>query len=209
MGKQKQKIRREKLERQYKSIARTRSILSAAESEKALIPKAPDHKPLVNNLVHVFVDDQNIFWDIVNNHSGIGYRIDFGKLLLAASDNERGGGTAFIAGVVPDDDSFWQIAKNQGFEVKRGYIGANNRSKQDDAYLVTEMTKTIYEKKGPSTIVLVAGDADYYPPLLNAIEKGWRVEVIHVSNKNVSSRLEPVCHRFLKIAPESIRFISQ
>ena len=71
------------------------------------------------------------------------------------------------------------------------------------------MTKTIYEKEGPSTIVLVAGDADYYPPLSNAIEKGWRVEVIHVSNKNVSSCLEPVCHRFLKIAPESIRFIPQ
>jgi len=186
-------------------MAKVSSILNHAR-EKTLVPKAPEHKQLINNLVHVFVDDQNIFWDIVNNHSGIGYRIDFGKLLFQAAGTGRGVGTAFIAGVVPDDDSFWQIAKDQGFEVKRGYLGADNRSKQDDAYLVTEMTKTIYEKQGPSTIVLVAGDADYYPPLKNAVEKGWRVEVIHVSNKNVASCLESVCHKFLKISPESIRY---
>lgn len=205
MGKQKQKIRKEKQKRQQRAIAKASSILSPVP-EKKLVPKALEHKPLANNLVHVFVDDQNIFWDIVNNHSGIGYRIDFGKLLFQATGEGRGVGTAFIAGVIPDDDSFWQIAKDQGFEVKRGYLGANNRSKQDDAYLVTEMTKTIYEKPGPSTIILVAGDADYYPPLQNAVEKGWRVEVIHVSNKNVSSCLEPVCHKFLKISPESIRY---
>lgn len=201
----KQKNRKEKQKRQMKSMAKLSSILNPVP-EKTIVPKAPEHKQLINNLVHVFVDDQNIFWDIVNNHSGIGYRIDFGKLLFQAAGDRRGVGTAFIAGVVPDDDSFWKIAKDQGFEVKRGYLGANNRSKQDDAYLVTEMTKTIYEKQGPSTIVLVAGDADYYPPLQNAVEKGWRVEVIHVSNKNVSSCLEPVCHKFLKISPESIRY---
>ena len=73
--------------------------------------------------------------------------------------------TAYIAGVVPDDDYFWEVAKSQGFEVKRGYLGTNNRSKQDDAYLISEIVSTIYEKQGPSTIVLgCGGDADYMPP---------------------------------------------
>jgi hypothetical protein len=55
----------------------------------------------------------------------------------------------------PDDDYFWKVAQAQGFEVKRGYLGTNNRSKQDDAYLISEIVSTIYEKPGPSTIVLV------------------------------------------------------
>ena len=117
----------------------------------------------------------------MNNEKGPGFRIDFGRLLgQAARDakgNGRGAATAFIAGVVPDDDSFWNVAKAQGFEVKRGFLGAHGRSKQDDAYLITELTATLYEKPGPSTIVLVAGDADYGPPLEKALSKGWRVEV--------------------------------
>jgi hypothetical protein len=51
---------------------------------------APAHQPLVNNLVHVFVDDQNLFWGIVNDRQGILYRIDFGQLLIEVSRNQQG-----------------------------------------------------------------------------------------------------------------------
>ncbi len=91
-----------------------------------------------------------------------------------------------IAGVVPDDDYFWQVARNQGFEVKHDYLGTNNRSKQDDAYLISEIVSTIYEKPGPSTIVLVADDADYMPPLLKVLAKGWRSEIAFIGH-SVSS----------------------
>lgn len=136
---------------------------------------ASAHQCLANNKVDVFVDDQNLFWGIDNKQEGRGYRIDFGRLLLATSresaGNARGVGTAYIAGVIPDDDTFWAVARSQGLDVKRGYLGYNNRSKQDDAYLITDMVKTLYEESGPSTIVLVAGDADYLPPLKQAISK--------------------------------------
>lgn len=172
---------------------------------------ADPHGPLANDFVHVFVDDQNLFWGIVNEEFGPGFRIDFGDLLLAACRTgegvARGIVSAYIAGVIPDDDSFWRIAQNQGFTVRRGYLGSNSRSKQDDAYLITDMTATLFEQEGPSTIVLVAGDADYVPPLRKALEKGWRTEVAFI-NRGVSTALAKVIHEFRTIRAVDIEYQS-
>ena len=173
---------------------------------------APQHGELADERVHVFVDDQNLFWGIVNHKYGPGFRIDFGRLLLKASRSTSGRARfvagAYIAGVIPDDDSFWRIAENQGFTVRRGFLGSRNRSKQDDAYLITDLTATLYEQAGPSTIVLVAGDADYVPPLERALEKGWRNEVAFI-DRGVSDALESVVHEFRVISPPSIEYIPQ
>ena len=94
--------------------------------------RAPAHGELVDDRVRVFVDDQNLFWGIVNKQYGPRFRIDFGRLLTVAC--RRTGGmtrfvkSAYIAGVIPDDDSFWKIAENQGFTVRRGYLGARART---------------------------------------------------------------------------------
>src|SRR5258706_6054348 len=64
---------------------------------------------LVDNKVHVFVDDQNLFWGIVNSSHGPGFRIDFGRLTAASRDSlggDRFAKTAFIAGVIPDDADY-------------------------------------------------------------------------------------------------------
>lgn len=173
---------------------------------------AAPHQPLVDNKVHVFVDDQNLFWGIVNKLHGPGFRIDFGRLLDAACKTSAGAPrfvkTAFIAGVIPDDDSFWQIARNQGFTVRRGYLSGasgSQRSKQDDAYLITELTATLYEQPGPSTIVLIAGDADYGPPLQKALEKGWRVESLFIE-KGIAAALHPVVHEYRSLNATAIQY---
>ena len=172
---------------------------------------APAHGELVNDLVHVFVDDQNLFWGIVNDEYGHDFRIDFGRLLLEAAkgadERTRGVDSAYIAGVIPEDDSFWQVAENRGFTVRRGFLGAGKRSKQDDAYLITDMTRTLYKKPGPSTIVLVAGDADYVPPLKAAVEEGWRTEVAFIG-RGVSVALEPVTHEFRTMSPAAIEHVA-
>lgn len=174
------------------------------------IGHAPAHKNLVNDLVHVFVDDQNLFWGIVNNKFGPDFRVDFGRLLMEAAKapdgRTRGVASAYIAGVIPDDDSFWNVVKNRGFTVRRGYLGMGNRSKQDDAYLITDMTRTLFKNDGPSTIVLVAGDADYVPPLKAALEEGWRTEVAFI-DRGVSSALEPHSHEIRVISPYAIEHI--
>jgi hypothetical protein len=159
----------------------------------------------------VFVDDQNLFYGITNDRYGPGFRIDFGRLLLQACRRDggitRSVGSAYIAGVIPDDDSFWQIATNQGFQVRRGYLGSNNRSKQDDAHLITDLVSTLFEKPGPSTAVLIAGDADYGPPLSKSIQKGWRNEVVFI-DRGLSKNLEPLSHDFRQIVPYDIQLAS-
>ena len=169
---------------------------------------APKHGELVNNNVHVFVDDQNLFYGITNGEWGSDYRIDFGSLSIFSSrdhnNNPRGIETAFLAGVIPDDDSFWQAAKDQGWDVKRGFLGSGGKSKQDDAFIIAEIVETLWSKDGPSTIVLVAGDADYGPALTKAIERGWRVEVAFIKEGR-SSALDDFVHQFRTINPLDIQ----
>ena len=185
--------------------------LNLARSISSFVPRAPKHAALVDDRVHVFVDDQNLFYGITNYRYGPGFRIDFGRLLLQACTRPgsitRSVGSAYIAGVIPDDDTFWQIANNQGFKVRRGYLGSNNRSKQDDAYLITDMVSTLFEQKGPSTIVLVAGDADYVPPLIKSLERGWRNEVVFIDH-GISRSLETVTHQIREIVPYDIQLAS-
>ena len=192
------------------SRERTRSNKGSLVAIRKFNASAPDHGPLANNNVHIFVDDQNLFYGIVNHLCGPNYRIDFGNLLrVAALSSSSGGarpiGSAYIAGVIPDDDSFWEAAKSKGFTVHRGYLNSGGRSKQDDAYLITSIMETLYEEEGPSTIVLVAGDADYAPPLLKCLDKGWRVELAFTDmGGGISMRLSGLVHEFREFSPADI-----
>jgi hypothetical protein len=182
-----------------------------ARSIANFVPRAVLHGKLADQKVHIFVDDQNLFYGITNNRYGPGFRIDFGRLLLQACLQPGGAtrsvGSAYIAGVIPDDDTFWQIANNQGFKVRRGYLGSNNRSKQDDADLITDMVSTLYEQSGPSTVALIAGDADYVPPLIKSLERGWRNEVVFIDH-GISRSLEAVTHQIREIIPYDIQLAS-
>jgi len=178
------------------------------KAETVRTARANSHGALANNSVHIFVDDQNLFYGITNNEGGKSFRIDFGLLLLEAAKDSTGMvrpiASAYIAGVIPDDDYFWEVARNKGFEVRRGFLGTNNRSKQDDAYLVRDMTLTVCRKAGPSKVVLVAGDADYVPPLELSRDEGWRNEVLSTGH-GVSSALENCVHEFRVIAATAIQ----
>ena len=193
-------------------MARKRKSSSAKKQGGVTVRNgtAPCHGRLKSNGVHVFVDDQNLFYGIVNQKYGREFRIDFGRLMLAASrdtsEQARQVISAYIAGVIPEDDSFWEIARNKGFDVRRGFLGTGNRSKQDDAYLITDMVSTLFEQEGPATIVLMAGDADYVPPLKKALERGWRTEVAFI-DRGVSQALEPVVHEIRVITPGDIELM--
>jgi NYN domain len=172
--------------------------------------RAPVHKALLTPAVHVFVDDQNLFYGIRNQQVDRGYRIDFGRLLLEvardSSGATRGVASAYIAGVIPDDDSFWTIATNQGFTVRRGYLGTGNRSKQDDAYLISDLVETVCTQPGPATVVLVAGDADYAPPLIKSLDRGWRNEVAFI-DRGISIALEGYVHEFRTLSVSGIQLL--
>jgi uncharacterized LabA/DUF88 family protein len=169
---------------------------------------APEHGNLVNNLLFVFVDDQNIWIEAGKKSPWAGYRVDFGELLNVVSKDEkkkmRPVRQAFIAGTIPPEDSFWDSARNQGFTVRLGYRGYGGKSKQDDHHITADMVETVCEQPGPSTIVLVAGDGDYGPGLDKALARGWRVEVCYVEG-TLSPALESRAHRLVKLHPGDIQ----
>tara|TARA_R110002049_G_scaffold256356_1_gene431809 strand:- start:325 stop:909 length:585 start_codon:yes stop_codon:yes gene_type:complete len=184
---------------------------SGLNKETYRIGRATAHAPLINNNVHIFVDDQNLFYGIRNSpEGGPGYRIDFGRLLLEicrdTNGSARGVVSAYIAGVIPDDDSFWKVAEDKGFTVRRGYLGTGNRSKQDDAYLISEIVETVCIKEGPSTVILVAGDADYVPPLIKSQDRGWRNEVAFI-DRGISIALENYVHEFRTISARNLQLL--
>ena len=193
---------------------RKNSMRGSQQSRKSMRPRFPGqarlHQHLVNDDVHVFVDDQSLYFEITDNEGDQSYRIEFVDLLRVAAISlktnlSRSVESAYIAYVVPDDDSFWETAKTNGFQVHRGYLGAGGRSKQDDAYLITFIMKTLYQKSGPSTIVLVAGDADYHPPFEQCLEKGWCIEIAFIKHSSlISQNLTSVCHEFREFSSSEI-----
>jgi hypothetical protein len=50
---------------------------------------AKAHGSLVDDSVHVFVDDQNLFWGLLNDGRSRAYRIDFGRMLTSASKDVK------------------------------------------------------------------------------------------------------------------------
>ena len=165
------------------------------------------HAALVNNLVHIFVDDQNIWIEAGKKSPWSDYRIDFGELLNIVSQDEnkkmRPVRQAMIAGTIPPDDSFWDVARDQGFTVKLGYRGFHGKSKQDDHHITADIVETVCEQPGPSTIVLVAGDGDYGPALEKVLARGWCIEVCYVEG-SLSPAVKGRAHRLVKLNPADI-----
>ena len=95
---------------------------------------------------------------------------------------------------------------SKGFTVRRGYLGSGNRSKQDDAYLISEVVETVCMQPGPSTVILVAGDADYVPPLIKAQDRHWRNEVAFI-DRGISIALEAYVHEFRTMSARSLQLL--
>lgn len=203
-----QSMQDEKVE--YEMVRKTQSKRKVPNKLTYRVGRAMPHKELANKLVHVFVDDQNLFYGITNAQKGRSYRIDFGRLLLEVCRDTEGNvrpvASAYIAGVIPDNDSFWKVAESNGFTVRRGYLGSGNRSKQDDAFLISEIVETVCMQQGPSTVILVAGDADYVPPLIKSQDRGWRNEVAFI-DRGLSIALEGYVHEFRTLSAESFELL--
>jgi hypothetical protein len=93
----------------FSEITAQMGVSKMAKMKRGLMARrvacAPAHGTLINEGVHVFVDDQNLFWGITNDVYGRGYRVDFGRLLLEAAKGSKGHArpvmTAFIAACYP------------------------------------------------------------------------------------------------------------
>ena len=139
--------------------------------------------------MHVFIDNTNLF--IQGKHLVSSIKkvsdIDYDKLLKIILGGRETAQKPIIVGSYwprnrKSDNPYWKKLETNGFDIKL-YENKNKKEKLVDTKITTRITASVHTEK-TSTIILVAGDGDYEPPLLEAKENGWDVEVWFWKNGN-------------------------
>ncbi|CAG8782839.1 779_t:CDS:2, partial [Dentiscutata erythropus] len=170
------------------------------------ISRTPLMDRLPTNLVHVFIDNSNIWIEgkyTVGNLERLGtfdfdrnsyyfkqLQIDHGRLLTTVQCERKLGGAPFLVGSrPPPNDSLWARIRDQGFEVNIFDRDVrSHREKEVDTELVISATETI-TSNDPGVLVLIADDRDYRPLVKRALKHNWTVET-WFWNSGVSSFLK-------------------
>ena len=169
----------------------------------------------------VYVDNSNVFiegkrvsavekglamniFDAMNNKViDNAYRLDFGKLhnFVAGNDLAKIKRATLFGSRPPQNDSLWQIARNAGFETIVEDRNVSNKEKKVDTGIVSVMARDAYRTvdKAGDVLTLVAGDADFVPPVRMLIEDGYRVEVVFW--EHAAKELKEVCSKFISLNP--------
>jgi uncharacterized LabA/DUF88 family protein len=169
----------------------------------------------------VYVDNSNVFiegkrvsavenglamniYDAMNNRIlDHAYRLDFGKLhnFVVGNDPTKIRRATLFGSRPPKNDSLWQIARNAGFETIIEDRNVSNKEKKIDTGIVSIMTRDAYKRvdKTADVLTLVAGDADFVPPVRMLIEDGYRVEVVFW--EHAARELKETSSRFVSLNP--------
>lgn len=118
--------------------------------------------------------------DAMNNQiTDFSWQIDYGKLhefLCGRNRNEIG--AARLWGSPPPDDTFWEMVRRKGFDVKT-YEKSNGKEKKVDVAIAHRITKDAYTiiDRSSDEITLVAGDKDFVPVVSDLVADGFNVQV--------------------------------
>lgn len=95
------------------------------------------------------------------------WNYDFGRLYeLCCPSTAQIGRSILFGSRPPANDSLWEMARRDGFEVRVFDRNFRNKEKEVDVSLATTMLEDSYEFMSPNRgdrAVLVAGDRDYVP----------------------------------------------
>ena len=104
-------------------------------------------------------------------------RFDIGQLNEVVAEGREVGGRTLYGSKPPPVDTVWAKVEEQGWNVdikKKSYH--TGKEKQVDSQLITDVASVVNRKK-IGTVIIVAGDVDYKPPIEEALVRGWNVEV--------------------------------
>ena len=104
-------------------------------------------------------------------------RFDIGQLAKVVAGESEVGARTLYGSEPPSVDTVWAKMKELGWKVEikqRSYH--TGKEKQVDSQLITDVVSVVYRKMS-GTVIIVAGDVDYKPPIEEALARGWKVEV--------------------------------
>ncbi len=142
----------------------------------------------------------NLFAAMNDDIVDMSWSYDFGRLYeLACPPGELIGRSALFGSRPPPNDSLWQRARDEGFEVITYERNASNREKKIDVDIAVTMTEDsfLYMKSERDTVVLVAGDADYVPAVEKLQHRGFKVQCLFWGQ--ASRELRELCDDFINL----------
>ena len=101
----------------------------------------------------------------------------------------------------PKNDSVWDAAERNGFQVIVYDRNVANHEKKIDTDIVATMIEDSYEilKIGEDEVTLVSGDADYVPAIEKLKKRGIPVHVVFWAH--ASRELKEVATKFISLDP--------
>ena len=121
------------------------------------------------------------------------WRIDFGALLKVVANGHKIIGAILVGSEPPPNDSVWNAAREQGFQVIT-YQRSAAGEKAVDTELVAQGLKIIYKHGSPAILKLLSGDRDFLPLIRCAYEEGWENELWGFG-ASLSNTLAQTAHR--------------
>ena len=121
------------------------------------------------------------------------WRIDFGSLLREVANGHKIIQAILVGSEPPPNDTVWNAARQQGFEVIT-YQRRAAGEKAVDTELVAQGLKFVYKHPNPAILKLLSGDRDFLPLVRSAYEEGWEMELWSFSSA-ISSELGLAAHR--------------
>lgn len=108
-----------------------------------------------------------------------GWTYDFGKLYKAiCPEGEKIGRSSLFGSRPPKNDSLWELARVEGFEVFTFDRNFANREKQVDVAISTKILEDSFlHMKVGDRLVLVSGDRDYIPVIESLRSRGFPTTV--------------------------------
>ncbi|PZP60809.1 MAG: NYN domain-containing protein [Pseudoxanthomonas spadix] len=141
--------------------------------------------------------------DAMNNKVlDMAWNLDYGRLHQFACGDEADIGCAKLWGSPPPSDSFWEMVKRKGFDVKTYEKNFAGKEKKVDVAIAHQITKDAYSgriDKGTDEITLVAGDKDFVPVVEDLVENGYKVHVVFW--ENAAPELKAACTKFVALNP--------
>jgi len=168
---------------------------------------------------YIYIDNSNLYiegkrvsavknglamniYDAMNNRIiDQAYTISFGRLheFVAGADQSKIARAALFGSRPPPNDGIWRYAKHAGFELILEDRNIANKEKKIDTGIVSAMVRDAYKSVNASsdTIVLVAGDGDFVPPVRQLVEDRFNVEVVFWDH--AARELKEVCSKFISL----------
>ena len=139
-------------------------------------------------------------WDAVQNRiCDNNWKIDFGKLFaFAGGDKADVRKAALFGSRPPQNDSLWDAARRNGFNVITYDRNVANHEKKIDTDIATTMIEDSFLILQPGDeMTLVAGDSDYVPAIEKLKARGIPVHVVFW--KHASRELKQIASSFTEL----------